>query len=546
MMEWRRRYDQAGGNIESVGRGVAAWVEEVASEDGHAWIANRRLLMERMRVREVHQFVAQAGGLADLAAGIVQQILCWRKPLERWTAVKQLLARDFRAGAAKMDAEALKCSLSDPESTLGRFLTLAAVANLGADTDTPPPGWQLRFKHGRFPAHTWESASAQIASRPWRPSHPLCRWEYLAADLAQELFQNAPAPRRPQDNPREAGDEGGRTEAALTALYYRLERPLGGPAGGGQLSLFPVDLPTFLTEVQRLVHRRAGGEGVRQWALLLRHWCAQSREEPLWLSLSDLGGLGGASPADARTRRQRARKMLQVLELLEEVELQRVRPRGRHAAVSLSRLVAVLSREELRRGAGEAPESDLPNPLATRVRLALDPLLDEAARQGLLRGYEALPPPVLAASAAEHPFAVGLAAYLALAWDQPGGAAPGIAQGTAEQLFSRAGLWFRDHDRYRAVEQLKRDLARLRELGVIAQWRIVRGPERGAAHDQFRLEAPGRKAGAPRAPVPARELPPPLSRSGAGVSPPLARSGAGVSPPLARSGAGVSAGNDRR
>ncbi len=525
LAELFRLYDQAGGAADAAGRSIAAWIERSAGEPaapgGGAQGVGR--LPQLLRTRDLHEFVQRDPAREALKLDLLEQVLFHRDPEARWAAARgrMLEALPRLCGcpedSPRANVEAYKRALSDPASAAGELLVLMALFNFGADPELPPENWAIRFRRGRFPQHEWEPIGGiggglgTAAPLDWRPANPLCRWEYLAADLTHAVIRAAESgagERRP-GRLREAGHLDGRKDAPVFTLYCRLERPPGSDAGAGQMSLLPVEPAAFLPEVQRAVHRHLGAEGVRQLALLLGRLARLQPGQTARLDVAEVANqCEPGSPA--RPARERGRKLLQVLALLCEIELQRVEPQGDRAAVRVSRFMTVLGREAVCPGQPGAAALTLDDPLGLRLHVAVDPLFWPAGGGTLADAYRDLSPGVLASPPREHPLLVGLAAWLPGAWERTWAQTGGVLQRSAERICAEAGLWFRESERYRAADQLKRDLARLQELGVLGQWRLVRGAARNVLDHEYRLVAPQRAHRRATAPwdVPAEDAAP--------------------------------------
>jgi hypothetical protein len=518
LAELFRLYDQAGGPTESAARAVESWIEQSAAAP-HPARGDAGRLPQLLRTRDLHEFIVREPGQESLKLALLEPLLFHRDPADRWAAVRpRLLAALPRLcggveGAPRANLELCKRALTDPAHGAGALLVLIALFNFDADPELPPENWAPRFRRGRFPQHDWEPIGSPVAAGAvfdWRPANPLCRWEFLAADLLHDLIRSTESGAARPARLREAGHWDGRKDAAAYTLYCSMERPPGGDAGAGQLSLLPVDPGAFMPEVQRTVHRHLGPEGVRQLALLLGGLARLPAGEIARLDVAELAAaqgparagqdlpgasqsLPGASAVEpARTVRERGRKLLQVLALLCEIELQRVEPQGDRAAVRLSRFMTVLGREGQCASAEGGAAVTLDDPLSLRLHVAIDPLFWRPAGGTLGDAYRNLAPAVLAVPAREHPFLLGLAAWLPGAWERTWEQTQGVLQRSTACIFAEAGLWLREAERYRAAEQLKRDLARLQELGVLGQWRLVRGAGRAVLDHEYRLVAPQR------------------------------------------------------
>jgi hypothetical protein len=494
--ELLRLYQENGGEREGVEKLIAARIE---GDLGRPPQAQGRIA-QLLRARDLHEFVQREPDLAALKLQILELLHLRRGARERWLATRDLLTEHLplicRAPPREPrdNLELYKEEVSARGSRLGQLLVLLALFNFDSDAELPPDNLVLRFRRGHFPDHAWEAvpgaAPARGAEGAWYPENPLCRWEYLAADLTHELVRSSAAkPAAMQQGlfRRETGTLEGRKDAEAFTLYCRLEPQAGGDAGPHQMSLFPVDPATLVREVQRQVHRHLGAEGVRQLALLLGRMDSTGPGRPVSLPLEEAAAAGAVLPA--RVRRERARKLQQVVEQLCGIELQRVSVRGDVTAVQTSRLLTPLGRDTIGPSVpGASPAAEDPSLL---LRLAVDPVFYRADGGSLGDAYRRVPEGLLTGAAKEHPYALALQVFLAWAWNGSGESdCRELVQLTAARLFHDAGLWVRDSERYRALEQLKRDLTHLRDLGLLGRWRVVRASDRNAWEHQYRLEPP--------------------------------------------------------
>lgn len=500
LAELFRVYERLGGPGSAAGQAMNGWIEGVAA-DAEAGQGGQSRLAQLLRVRDLHEFVTRQPEFETLKLEVLEQLLFHRSPETRWAAVRSKLCEALPqlcgcpAPSLIANLELYKRALSDPASPAGQMLVLTALFNFDADPEVPPENWTLRFHRGRFPDHDWELASGCGRSQRWRPANPLCRWEYLAADLIEGLVRASAADAMPgtigpplTPVTRDAGHLNGRRDAPAITLHCRFERLPGGQAAAAQMSLLPVDPTSFVPEMQRMVHRRLGGEGVRLLALVLGHMARLRPGQSARLDLATLCAPAGETAA--RQLRERCRRLFHVLELLCGVELQRVETGPDGTAVRTSCFLTVLGREQAcAPGHGSPPDQS--DPADLRLDVAVDPIFWKPGGT-LGDAYRYLPPAVLACPAREHPLLVGLAAWLPGAWERTWPQTQGVVQRSMERIFEEAGLWLRDADRYRVAEQLKRDLVRLQELGVLGQWRLVRGAGRTVLDHEYRLSAPQR------------------------------------------------------
>ncbi len=496
-------YQRGRGRPDAVGAEIDRQLEGCAvAGAGDAAGAGERLGL-LLRLRDLHRYVEADPELKPFKLAVLAATMPQREPARRWTEARALIVGHLPTlldvGGEEVGAT-LKRDLSAPGSRLGRMLRLCALLNLEAAGERPPPSLRLRFLRGRFPEHVWEphrsGAETAGAGAAWQPVTPLARWEYLAADVAEQVFRA----RGPAGGPAWEGGPGrpGRscTDARAPAIglqprdapgervYCRLESP---GASLAQLPLLPVQPDLLLPELLRHVQLLLGAEGVRQAALILAATAANRPGEPVTVDLRSASTACG--PASRRALRERERRMAAALRLLSGIAVQRVSdaPAGEAGVGRMrsTRLLTVLGWE----GAAGRHDAD-PAERETgqeRVTVLADRVLWDAAGQALGGAFRELPAAVLALAPREHPYALVLAAHLRRRFAERPDAA--VERG-ALLLAHDAGLAVQDAAPHRVLETLKRDLHRLQELGVVGRWRLVAGC--GAPDAALRLEPPGR------------------------------------------------------
>lgn len=377
----------------------------------------------------------------------------------------------------------------------------------------------------------------------WVPANPLCRWEYLACDLAAALHAAAQpdvAGRQPMAAPQVKGRNGMRPApaqrrecadgAAATASATRdgctmaalppLPRTAGRAAPGelasitcnlrldagdalqqAQLELLQFDAPSFFAALQRKVHRELGAEGVRLHIALLAHLAAAPSGAPLSLNAAALA----AGPAGNAAARKRVRLLERVLAMLSQLEVQRVFKDGDRYHLETAPLLNLLGRwnEFPATSPLSLAETHLAgDPLHEHVRLLADRVLSgDGAEAPAGRLYKDVPASLLGLPSADHPLALGVYVYLRAQWGQGAGA----VVRSARRLIEDAGFWLKPSTQFRMVEALKADLHWLREQGFIGPWRAERHVPRNVLQDTYRLDPPAhlRASPAPQTSAPA-------------------------------------------
>jgi hypothetical protein len=504
-------YEELGGPVPHAEAVLDERIESCAADSR----VPRPVLQDRLhalrRAKDLHQFVIAEPDLVSLKWRLMEDVLFHRTPESRWAAMRaQLLEQIDLICQTPLpglpgNGERYKLALSSRESRLGRLLQAGALFNFDLCEEEPPPNLSVRFRSRRFPEHRWEvrgGASAdgnEWLAAAWEPAHPLCRWSYLAADLAHGLYRGgfrlgiAPAPERHAPRAETADPE----ERLYCRLGWRFE-PEGGTR---QLELLPASPESVLLELQRTVHRRHGADGLRLFAGLMAvlDRSRSGKAYSLPLAVVAMEALGEVRPG--RTRSNRVAKVQAVLDRMSEVECTRIRESGSKATLHAGRLLTVLGRSEAWRGGAPAlPVATGQSAEDPVVEVLLDPLFYRADGTTLGDAFRDLPETVNAAETRRHPYLVPLFVWLRRAWGQ---SPDGTVQLTAGRIFHESGLWVRASSPYRAVEQLKHELAHLKDCGLLGRWRLDAGGRREPLEDQYRLEAPGPAAAPPK--LPARE-----------------------------------------
>ena len=532
LMELVKLYDRFGGPLPQVSQTIEEQIERCLGEAGPGRERVQSHLHVLLRARDLNRYAAEHPPLAPLKVSIYEHLLFHRSTETRWASIREallagldLLCKAPWPGLA-VNLERYKQALSDRAGPVGRLLSLIALFNLELDGESPPENTMLHFPKGAFPLHVWELCSqgghSALYNAPegWSPGNPLCRWEYLAADLLHALLRAEVRARggsllsRPGEAPQpwrsEAAPDGGPPppEEASGSVFCRIEDSEEGPEGD-QLELFPFDPSTFLAEVIRATHRREGAEGVKLLALLMGA-LAQSRPGcPLTVNPMELAALAAGTDLTARGASARVKRLERVIGLLSRIQLTRIESTGGRESVRTSRLLTLLERSAFRTpeksaGDGDAGrrEPDLGEAgegLPERITLLTDPVFHRGGADNLGRPFLQLPEALLAWSGKDHPYLIALYGYLARCWAGSGTAEPAPVERSAAQLIAEAGLWVSRTGRYRALEALKADLTLLAEQGWLGSWRLRRSPLRDGLEDRYVLTPP--PPGAAGAPV---------------------------------------------
>lgn len=492
LVELMRLYDRLGGALEQADGELEAQIERTLGERGLARERVQEHLQRLLRARDLHRYVMEDADLVTLKLRVCEHVLHHRGLPERWAAIREVLLQQLERicqpplpGLAG-NLELYKRALSEKSGRLGKLLRAVALFNLDRAEEPLPSNLVLRFRRGSFPNHWCELAGEQ--GRPanlhallaWAPAQALCRWEFLATDLAHALF------RRVQEATGAAlrRVEGWRAEAPPAApetVYGRLDTDPGDERAR-QLELFPLDAGTLTAGLLRRVQRRLGPDGVRLLAALCGRMQEAAPGVPLELTLPALAAESGLGDLSARGLRTRTQRLMRVIGDLEQVELTRVRAGGSGSQARTTRLLTVLGRSghwttDARTAGDGEPDT------------AWQVLLDPWAQETLGATFRDLPPLLLEYAGKDHPCLIPLYTWLRRGWGEEVQRVPLVR--TARSLLDEAGVWVSETGRYRAIEALKRDLERMREEGWLGAWRLLRAESRDAMEDRYRLSPPG-------------------------------------------------------
>lgn len=474
-----------------------------------------------LRAKDMHRFVVEEAALVPVKLKLLEHGLFYRGLDERWAAIRDLLVSSIdmicrvSISGVVSNYELYKQQVSEPSGSLGRLLTTAALLNFDVDEEQPPTNLRLRFHKGRFPEHSWElegltaTSAAADSARSWRPQNPLCRWEYLGADLLHALYRRqnsasawdgvARAEARAEASTEESSPAQALPPVADGEVYCDLGRGGEGQAQADQMELFPLHPRTFLPELQRQIHHSHGAEGVRLFVLLFERLGKSPCGAFLSLDMAEVVNHSGDKPVSAAKLRQRCKKLMAILEYLAQLRLTRIDAIDGEGTCQQSNLITILDVTNPHEPGTAVGKDAIPS----QVRLLVDPVFYLHAEGALDLPYRDLPEPLLSASAKDHPYALGLLVYLRQAWKEDWENGEGIIQTSARRIFADAGFGLKDSARYRSIEAMKRDLAWLKENNWLEAWRMTRSASREALDDIYRLEAPNRKGNAEprRAPV---------------------------------------------
>ena len=271
-------------------------------------------------------------------------------------------------------------------------------------------------------------------------------------------------------------------------LYCRFAAPAGNGEACRQLDLLPVEPESVMPELQRIVHRRHGTDGVRALAALLARFDDSRIGETVTFALGEIAEAAFGRGGNTRTRHSRIRKVRDVLERMGEVECARIAETASGATVRTTRLLTAIGHSERWAGTldGITPPSGAA-PLDERRTVLLERVFYLPDGGTLGAPYRELPEPIRGAEGKRQPFALALFVFLRRTWSREGVKALEL---TGQRLFAEAGLWPKPSNPYRSVETLKRDLSFLQEAGYLGGWRLLPAARRGVLEDRFRLDPP--------------------------------------------------------
>ncbi|MEE8554575.1 MAG: hypothetical protein V3T00_01850 [bacterium] len=506
LVELFKIYEEVGGPAPHVAALMDARIERCLADTRSPRPVVQSHLHALRRAKDLHQYATSEEELVPVKVSLLEHVLFHRSPEARWAAIRELLQErldlicETPLPGVACNAELYKEQLSLRSSRLGKLLVATALFNFDLCEEEPPPNTVIRFRARRFPDHTWEAQTARGKEQrlsqgvpDWSPRHPLCRWEYLAADLAHAIFRGRgraggpwPVPQRGRPGPADMEQDAPGTGPGN--LYCRFAASTGNGEASRQLDLLPVEPESVTPELQRIVHRRHGTDGVRALAALLARFDDSRAGETVTFALGEIAEAAFGRGGNTRTRHSRIRKVRAVLERMGEVECARIAETGSGATVRTSRLLTAIGHSE--RWAGRLDGITPPSgaaPLDERLTVLLERVFYLPDGGTLGAPYRELPEPIRGAQGKHHPFALALFVFLRQAWSREG---VETLELTGQRLFAEAGLWPKPSNPYRSVETLKRDLTFLKEAGYLGGWRLLPAARRGALEDRFRLDPP--------------------------------------------------------
>ncbi len=381
-------YAREGAAPDQAGPWIEAEIERSFTHPGVDKSRRHARVGALLRARDLDRYVLSEPDLAALKVSLFETLLFHRSTPERWAAARSMLRVNvdricqLSLPGSLHALEQVKRMVSDRSSRMGKLLTAIALYNFDRDEESPPQNLMLHFLPGRFPGHTWEICGSNGrgvmmgGADTWSPANPLCRWEYLGADLFHHLVRDAsrdregvespvpPAgfatgyatgyateltavPSLASPSPAEGSHEGKPAPQAvyctLTGLRTSLSAipisglrtslsaiPMEGAREGAaageaaQMELFPLERGAFLAELLCLVQRKHGPEGTRLLALLFAHFDRSPPGREVEVRLEEMSmeiAFGDLSARGAAARMQRLEK---VISRLAGVELTRV------------------------------------------------------------------------------------------------------------------------------------------------------------------------------------------------------------------------------
>ena len=499
-------YDRLGGAQADVGKALSHQIDQCLGAQGAARDRLQTRVATLFRAKDLHGYVVAEPQWQDLKLQIMEMVLFHRTSIERWAAIRPLLLENLSAlcgsgRSARVEMEQVKREMTHRSSRISRLLQIVALFNFDGDAEKPPENMMIRFIKGQFPEHCWETtakpgAMAALAlGSSWAPSEPLCRWEYLAADLLHTAVRQrfGKDAKGAEQGRRELPMEGG--ERGDVQWYCTLEPASRTGNQGEQLPLLSLQPAGTLAELQRDIFRKWGAEGVRALAVLFERLASESPGRVVSVNLEELAQAGSQTGVSQRKRDERLRKLWQVLERLSLVEIHQVREVEGRTTIHSAPLVALLEvGRESRRNPGESAFRSQDDTPGQSVRLFVEDCFYHGAGPGFAPFYRQIPDGLLDADPKHNPLAMSLYLWLRSTWESETQTEHGVVSLSARQLLFDAGIWVSESSRYRSLENLKRDLEFLQVGGWLGRWKIFRNSSRDAMEDTYRMEAGNRRA----------------------------------------------------
>ena len=196
-------YAREGAAPDQAGSWIEAEIERVFNHPGVDKSRRHARVGALLRARDLNRFVLSEPDLAALKVSLFESLLFHRSTPERWAAARSMLLKNVHhicqssLPGSLHAVEQVKRMVSDRSSRMGKLLTAIALYNFDRDEESPPQNLLLHFLPGRFPGHTWEICGSNgrvvmmAGAESWSPVNPLCRWEFLGADLFHHLVRDA-------------------------------------------------------------------------------------------------------------------------------------------------------------------------------------------------------------------------------------------------------------------------------------------------------------------------------------------------------------------
>ena len=493
-------YDHLGGGGLEAAKALEAQIERSMGVRGVGRQEVQARVATLFRAKDMHAFLLEEPDWRDLKLQVMEMILFNREPVSRWAAIREVLLDSLptlcnaRTGGSA-GLEQVKREISDRGSRISRLLQTVALFNFDQDQERPPANLMIRFSRGRFPEHFWETEAAPgsvgtlAQDSGWTPAEPLCRWEFLGADLLHAALRKTMG----HTVPEVGMDQGAMVEMGEARgevqWHCSLESSSENSEGVEQMPLLPYQPEQFQMELTREVYRKWGAEGARALVLLLEQLSAAQPGQPFWLDLESFTRAEGS----ARKQQERHRKVWAVLERLSRVEAHQTFELHGRRTIHSSPLVALLEvgREADAHQGRTAKGEEKPG---QTVRVMVDQCFFVGGGQSLAQAYRELPESLLAADPTKHPQALLVYLWLRRAWSEGKDGSDGVSC-SARQVLANAGVWVSDSSRYRALESLKRELNFLQESGLLSRWKLSRNSTRDAMEDIYCMEANHRTEG---------------------------------------------------
>jgi hypothetical protein len=142
-----------------------------------------------LALQDVHKFIISDLNLIPLEGKkkIIEQAAGHESSAAAWGSIIPLLLEQLRG----MNREAVQEEVTWKFSPVGEVLWVLTWFFMEREKVVPPRATRLQCS--RFPYYTWvleKQGEPPVIQSLWAPDNPLCRWEWLAADLFYQWLQS--------------------------------------------------------------------------------------------------------------------------------------------------------------------------------------------------------------------------------------------------------------------------------------------------------------------------------------------------------------------